>query len=111
MQMLQLGNVQIIAPSVSKFWPLGIREFEVFDLPCIIDDEKDLLRSRHALGHAPWPPCADRRCAQGRTSLNKVLPFMNWPERLEIGIRADVQPEAALMFRKINFGCPLAPAE
>lgn len=42
MQMLQLGNVQILAPSVSKFGPLGVREFEVFDLPFIFDDEKDL---------------------------------------------------------------------
>ncbi len=42
MQMLQLGNVQIVAPSVSKFGPLGVREFEVFDLPYIFDDEKDL---------------------------------------------------------------------
>jgi C4-dicarboxylate-binding protein DctP len=42
MQMLQLGNVQIIAPSVSKFGPLGVREFEIFDLPYIFDDAKDL---------------------------------------------------------------------
>ena len=42
MQMLQLGNVQILAPSVSKFGPLGVREFEVFDLPFIFDNEKDL---------------------------------------------------------------------
>jgi len=34
--------VQIIAPSVSKFGPLGVREFEVFDLPYIFDDAKDL---------------------------------------------------------------------
>ena len=42
MQMLQLGNVQMLAPSVSKFGPLGVREFEVFDLPFIFDDENDL---------------------------------------------------------------------
>ena len=42
MQMLQLGNVQMLAPSVSKFGPLGAREFEVFDLPYIFDDAKDL---------------------------------------------------------------------
>ena len=42
MQMLQLGNVQMLAPSVSKFGPLGVREFEVFDLPYIFDDAKDL---------------------------------------------------------------------
>jgi len=42
MQMLQLGNVQIIAPSVSKFGPLGVREYEVFDLPYIFDSYDDL---------------------------------------------------------------------
>ncbi len=42
MQMLQLGNVQILAPSVSKFGPLGVRAFEVFDLPYIFDNDQDL---------------------------------------------------------------------
>ncbi|HEY5898083.1 MAG TPA: TRAP transporter substrate-binding protein [Burkholderiales bacterium] len=42
MQMLQLGNVQMLAPSVSKFGPLGVREFEVFDLPYIFDNYNDL---------------------------------------------------------------------
>ena len=42
MQMLQLGNVQMIAPSVSKFGPLGVREFEVFDLPYIFDSYDEL---------------------------------------------------------------------
>jgi len=42
MQMLQLGNVQMLAPSVSKFGPLGVRAFEVFDLPYIFDNDKDL---------------------------------------------------------------------
>src|SRR5271154_6998162 len=35
---LQLGSVQMLAPSVAKFGPLGVREFEVFDLPYIFDD-------------------------------------------------------------------------
>lgn len=38
MEALQLGAVQMLAPSVSKFGPLGIRAFEVFDLPYIFDD-------------------------------------------------------------------------
>ena len=42
MQMLELGNVQMLAPSVSKFGPLGAREFEVFDLPYIFDNYKEL---------------------------------------------------------------------
>jgi C4-dicarboxylate-binding protein DctP len=32
---LQLGAVQMLAPSLSKFGPLGLKEFEVFDLPYI----------------------------------------------------------------------------
>src|SRR5215470_17066631 len=33
LEALQLGAVQMIAPSLAKFGPLGVREFEVFDLP------------------------------------------------------------------------------
>jgi len=42
MEALQLGSVQMLAPSVAKFGPLGVREFEVFDLPYIFDDFDDL---------------------------------------------------------------------
>jgi C4-dicarboxylate-binding protein DctP len=42
MQMLQLGNVQMLAPSVSKFGPLGAREFEIFDLPYLFDNYDEL---------------------------------------------------------------------
>jgi C4-dicarboxylate-binding protein DctP len=42
MEALQLGSVQMLAPSVSKFGPLGVREFEVFDLPYIFNDYDDL---------------------------------------------------------------------
>ncbi len=39
---LQLGAVQMLAPSLSKFGPLGVKEFEVFDLPFIFDDYGEL---------------------------------------------------------------------
>ena len=35
---LQLGAVQMLAPSTSKFGPLGVPAFEVFDLPFIFPD-------------------------------------------------------------------------
>ncbi len=41
---LQLGAVQMLAPSVSKFGPLGAREFEVFDLPYIFGDVSEMHR-------------------------------------------------------------------
>ncbi len=34
---LRLGAVQILAPSLAKFGPLGLPSFEVFDLPYIFD--------------------------------------------------------------------------
>ncbi len=44
MEALQLGAVQMLAPSLAKFGPLGAREFEVFDLPYLFDDYKELHR-------------------------------------------------------------------
>ena len=36
LEALQLGAVQMLAPSNAKFGPLGIKEFEVLDLPMLI---------------------------------------------------------------------------
>src|SRR5215210_8211511 len=41
---LQLGAVQMLAPSLAKFGPLGVREFEVFDLPFILPGKAALRR-------------------------------------------------------------------
>jgi len=69
MEALQLGSVQMLAPSVSKFGPLGAREFEIFDIPYIFDSYDDLhkvtegpvgkslfkkLESKGILGLAYW---------------------------------------------------------
>jgi C4-dicarboxylate-binding protein DctP len=66
---LQLGAVQMLAPSLAKFGPLGAREFEVFDLPYMFDSYADLhkvtggpigqsllkkLESKGILGLAFW---------------------------------------------------------
>ena len=44
MEALQLGAVQMLAPSLAKFSVLGVSEFEVFDLPFIFDDEDALAK-------------------------------------------------------------------
>jgi len=44
MEALQLGAVQMLAPSLAKFGPLGVKEFEVFDFPYIFDDTAELHR-------------------------------------------------------------------
>jgi C4-dicarboxylate-binding protein DctP len=66
---LQLGSVQMLAPSLAKFGPLGVRAFEVFDLPYIFDDYAALhkvtdgpvgkmlfqkLESKNIVGLAYW---------------------------------------------------------
>ena len=42
MEALQLGAVQMLAPSLAKFGPLGVKDFEVFDLPYIFNGYADL---------------------------------------------------------------------
>jgi C4-dicarboxylate-binding protein DctP len=44
MEALQLGAVQMLAPSMSKFGPLGAPQFEVFDLPYIFPNRDVLHR-------------------------------------------------------------------
>ncbi len=44
LEALQLGAVQMLAPSLSKFGPFGIKEFEVFDLPFVTPDTASYQR-------------------------------------------------------------------
>ena len=51
LEALQLGAVQMLAPSLSKFGPLGVRQFEIFDLPYIFPDDAAFQRvTRGAVG-------------------------------------------------------------
>ncbi|HEV7815712.1 MAG TPA: TRAP transporter substrate-binding protein [Janthinobacterium sp.] len=42
LEALQLGAVQMLAPSLAKFGPLGAKEFEAFDLPYIFPNKTAL---------------------------------------------------------------------
>jgi C4-dicarboxylate-binding protein DctP len=44
LEALQMGAVHMLAPTLSKFGPLGIREFEVFDLPFLFEDRAAVRR-------------------------------------------------------------------
>ncbi len=44
LEALQLGAVEMLAPSLSKFGPLGIKAFEVFDIPYLFRDTAELAR-------------------------------------------------------------------
>jgi C4-dicarboxylate-binding protein DctP len=49
LEALQLGSVQMLAPSVSKFGPMGVKAFEVFDLPYLFDG----YEAAHKITHGP----------------------------------------------------------
>jgi C4-dicarboxylate-binding protein DctP len=65
LEALQLGSVQMLAPSLAKFGPLGVREYDIFDLPFLMSDDArarlmmaspmmaDLHRKLEAKGVAP----------------------------------------------------------
>jgi C4-dicarboxylate-binding protein DctP len=44
LEALQLGAVQMLAPSLAKFGPLGVKEFEVFDIPYIFPSKQILYK-------------------------------------------------------------------
>lgn len=44
LEALQMGAVQMLAPSLAKFGPLGVPEFELFDLPMLFKDRTDLRK-------------------------------------------------------------------
>ncbi len=49
LEMLQLGSVQMLAPTPGKFGPMGLREFEVLDLPYLFDN----LEEEHKVTQGP----------------------------------------------------------
>ncbi len=109
LEALQLGAVQMLAPSLAKFGPLGVREFEVFDLPFIFDSIEEMhritegplgqsllkkLESRGILGLAYW----DNGFKQ--TSANKAI---RKPEDFK-GQKLRIQSSKVLeaQFRSVN---------
>ncbi|GHC09499.1 MULTISPECIES: TRAP transporter substrate-binding protein [Gemmobacter] len=44
LEALQLGAVQMLAPSLAKFGPLGVQQFELFDLPFLMGSYDDLRK-------------------------------------------------------------------
>ena len=57
LEALQLGAVEMLAPSLSKFGPLGLPEFEAFDIPYMFRSTADLAKvtegpiGKELLGH------------------------------------------------------------
>jgi C4-dicarboxylate-binding protein DctP len=101
LEALQLGAVQMIAPSLAKFSPLGIKQFELFDLPYIFDSYQelhkitqgpvgksllDMLESKGILGLAFWD--------NGFKVMSANRPLRN-PEDFN-GLKMRIQPSSVL---------------
>jgi C4-dicarboxylate-binding protein DctP len=69
LEALQLGAVQILAPSISKFGPLGVKEFDVFDLPFLMSDD---ARARQMMASPMMADLNKKLEAKG------VLPLAYW---------------------------------
>ncbi len=69
LEALQLGSVQMLAPSIAKFSPLGVKEFEVFDLPFLLSDEP---RARQMMASPMMAELNKKLEAKG------VLPLAYW---------------------------------
>jgi C4-dicarboxylate-binding protein DctP len=50
LEALQLGSVQMLAPSLAKFGPLGVKDYEVFDLPFLFKDDAAFTNTTATLG-------------------------------------------------------------
>ena len=61
LEALQLGAVQMLAPSLAKFGPLGVKEFEIFDLPFIFPSKEALVKvTNGAIGKALFKKLEDK---------------------------------------------------
>lgn len=69
LEALQLGSVQILAPSISKFGPLGVREYDVFDLPFLMSDD---ARARRMMASPMMADLNKKLEAKG------VMPLAYW---------------------------------
>jgi C4-dicarboxylate-binding protein DctP len=104
---LQLGAVQMLAPSLSKFGPLGVKEFEVFDLPFLFADHAalrkvtqgpvgktllDKLEPRGILGLAYWDN--GFKAFSARRPLRTPADFRGLKVRIQSSMVLDAQMRA-----------------
>lgn len=109
LEALQLGAVEMVAPSLAKFGPLGAREFEVFDLPYLFAGRaalravtqgpigRELLRgleSKGIRGLAFWD--------NGFKIMSANRPI-RMPQDL-VGLRMRIQPSRVLQAQMTTLG-------
>ncbi len=104
---LQLGAVQMLAPSLSKFGPLGVREFEAFDLPFLFANQAalrrvtqgpvgrailDKLETKGIVGLAYWDN--GFKCFSARRPLRTPADFRGLRMRIQSSVVLDAQMRA-----------------
>ncbi|WP_142848466.1 TRAP transporter substrate-binding protein [Telmatospirillum sp. J64-1] len=107
LEALQLGAVQMLAPSLAKFGTLGVREFEVFDLPYIFPSREVLhritngpigaallskLESRGIVGLAFWDN--GFKLMSANRPLRKLEDFQGLKMRIQSSVVLDAQMRA-----------------
>jgi C4-dicarboxylate-binding protein DctP len=93
LEALQLGSVQLLAPSIAKFGPLGVREYDVFDLPFLMSDD---ARARQMLASPMMADLHKKLEAKG------VAPLAYWDNGAHVytANRPLIRPED---FRGLKF--------
>lgn len=109
LEALQLGAVEMVAPSLAKFGPLGSKEFEIFDLPYLFPDRAALravtqgpigrellqgLESKGIRGLAYWD--------NGFKIMSASRPIL-MPKDL-VGLRMRIQPSRVLQAQMTTLG-------
>lgn len=107
LEALQLGAVQMLAPSLAKFGPLGVKEFEAFDLPYIFPSKavlnsvtegpigRDLLKkleTKGITGLAFWDN--GFKVMSANRPLHKVADFKDLRMRIQSSKVLDAQMRA-----------------
>src|SRR5574343_834235 len=94
MEALQLGAVHMLAPSLAKFGPLGVKEFEVFDLPYIFDNYDELHKVTQG-------PIGMQLLSKLESKGIKGLAF--WDNGFKsFSLNSPVRPQAALKGQKLR---------
>ncbi|MDY7579852.1 DctP family TRAP transporter solute-binding subunit [Herbaspirillum sp. RTI4] len=89
LEALQLGSVQMLAPTFGKFGPMGLREFEVFDLPYLFDDLPQARKvTQGPIGRALLKKL-DAKGLAGLAMLDDG--FMQWTANKPILVPADMK--------------------
>jgi len=75
LEALQLNTVQLLAPSISKFGPLGVKEFDIFDLPFLMSDDN------HAHQMTASPMMAE---LNKKLEAKNVMPLAYWDNGAQV---------------------------